>query len=328
MSSAPPPDVGVVIVTHNSVALLPACFDSLTKHRGAVDTRIVVSDSGSTDAVGEVSESRGVHCLRGPNLGFGAAINRALAVDPICQARYVLVVNPDVEIKTSSVAELVSLCDQRPRSAVFGTRQVDQHGRLICTMGRAPTPGDYWRAARTLSSDWVRDREQYDDEQPCDWVVGSFMLIRRQVLEEIGGFDERFFLNSEEVDLCRRTREAGWTVAFLPQMTVMHHRADRLLNEHAERLVTWSKILYIRKWYGPLERISMRAALIALIVRRLLRSRRRGEARLYRVRLGAALWFRASLYGPSPLGEDDAVDHAPSQAAEGQSHAQLDPAQP
>lgn len=321
MSSAPTPDVGVVIVTHNSTSLLPACLNSLAAHRGAVDVRVVVSDSGSTDAVGDVCESRGVSCLRGPNAGFGAAVNRALQVEPIRRARYVLVLNPDVELRRGTLDELVSVCDRRPGFAAFGPRQVDQHGRLICTMGRGPTPADYWQAARTLWSDWDWNSERYGEERLCDWVVGSFMLIRREVLAALGGFDERFFLFSEEVDLCRRMREAGWGVAFVPQMTVMHHHADRRLDEHRERLIIWSKLLYMRKWYGRWGRLSMRAALIVLIVRKLLRARRDGErGRAYRVRLGAALWFRASRYGPSPLGEHDAVEDAPGQAAAGQSH--------
>lgn len=288
-------------MTHESAGLLPACLESLRTHAGALDLAIVVADSGSTDAVESVCRGRAVTFLAGPNEGFGAAANRALAHDVVRRARYVLVMNPDVEIADGTLTDFVALCDLRAACAVFAPRQVDQHGRLVFSIGRAPSPADSWGAARTLDADWVRKPGVYKGEARCDWVMGAFMVIRRDVLAALGGFDERFFLFSEEVDLCTRVRRAGWEVGYLPQLTIAHRVADRPLDEHRERLIMWSQVLYMRKWYGLPQRASMRAALVARLARLFVRRLRAGDRLRYPwVRLEAALWFRRRQYGPAP----------------------------
>lgn len=318
-------DVAAVIVTHNSASLLPACVGSLSAQRGDIDLHVLVSDSGSGDDVAARCAEFDLHFLPGPNAGFGAAVNRALAHPSVAGARYVLVLNPDVQLR-GTLADFVALCDDRPGCGVFGPRQIDQHGDLVCTMGVGPTPADYWRGARSMWPDWDWDTRRYARERCCDWLLGSFLLIRRQTLSVVGGFDERFFLCSEEVDLCRRVREAGQAVAYLPQLTVMHAAADRRLDEHRERLMIWSKLLYIRKWYGPWGRLSMRTALVVIFARRYLHARRSGQpGHPHWVHLIAALKFRPARYGPAPLRVGHAVAKAAGQPAAGQ-REQLDPA--
>jgi GT2 family glycosyltransferase len=298
-------DVAAVIVTHESAPLLPACLDSLEGHAGELAVTVVVSDSGSSDDVAALCRERSVVFLPGPNRGFGAAVNRALTHDSVRHARYVLVLNPDVEISEGTLAELVALCDQRPECGVFAPRQLDQHGRLIRSIGREPSPGDYLEAWRTGWPVWVWDEPVYEREARCDWVMGSAMLIRPEVFDSVGGFDERFFMFSEEVDLCTRARRGGWEVAYMPQLTVTHRTADRPFDEHRERLISWSELIYMRKWYGRRDRARMRALLVARLARAFLRKRRRdGSGRKEWVRLVAALRFRPRRYGPRPGGRD------------------------
>jgi GT2 family glycosyltransferase len=288
------------VVTHQSAGFLPACLESLDEHAEGLELVAVVADSGSTDRVESVCRERGAVFLGGPNHGFGAAVNRALAHEAVQRARYVLVMNPDVAIVEGSLAEFAKLCDQRPACGVFGPRQIDQDRRLVCSIGREPSPADSWRGWRTGWPAWVWDVKAYEREARCDWVMGAFMLIRRQALEAVGGFDERFFLFSEEVDLCTQARRAGWEVAYLPQLTVMHWTADRPLDEHRARMLRWSELVYMRKWYGLGDRASMRVALIARLTRRLVRRlRSRESARGEWVELCAALRFRRRRYGPA-----------------------------
>jgi GT2 family glycosyltransferase len=182
---------------------------------------------------------------------------------------------------------------------VFAPRQVDQHGRFLPSVGREPSPANSWLAWRTGWPVWVWDEEVYERETRCDWVMGAFMLIRREVLEAGGRFDERFFLYYEEVDLCTEARRAGWEVAYLPELTIRHWKADRPLDEYRERMLMWSELLYARKWYGVRDRASMRVANLARLTRALLRRlRARETARQEWVRLRAALRFRPSRYGP------------------------------
>jgi N-acetylglucosaminyl-diphospho-decaprenol L-rhamnosyltransferase len=292
--------LAAIVVTHQSAAFLPACLDSLAERAHGLDMEVVVSDSGSSDRVEEICREREATFLGGPNRGFGAAVNRALGHDAVEQARYVLVMNPDLKVVDGSLDQLVELAEQRPGCGVLAPRQVDQHGRLVCSIGREPSPADSWLAWRTGWSDWIWDADAYEREARCDWVMGSFMLLRRELLEAVGGFDEQFFLFSEEVDVCTRARRAGWEVAYLPQLTVMHWEADRGVDEHRERMIVWSQLLYARKWYRRRERVAMRAALLARLTRQLLRRlRRREAARSEWVRLGAALRFRRREYGPA-----------------------------
>ena len=293
-------DVAAVVVTHESAGLLPTCLDSLAEHSDGLDLDVLVSDSGSTDQVESICRERGVMFLGGANRGFGAAVNRALGLEAVRRARYVLVLNPDLEVIEGSLAEFVALCEQRPECGVFAPRQIDQHGRLICSIGREPSPADSWQAWQTGWPYWIWDEQVYEREARGDWVSGAFMLIRRQALESLGGFDERFFLFSEEVDLCTQARRAGWEVRYLPQLTIMHRNADRPLDDHRERLLIWSELVYMRKWYGRRERASMRVAMIARLTRQLLRRLRRREApRREWIRLFAALRFRRRRYGPA-----------------------------
>jgi GT2 family glycosyltransferase len=291
------PSVAAVVVTHQSARFLPACLDSLAAHGRGVDLSILVADSGSTDEVEAICRERGVAFLAGPNRGYGAAVNRALEHDSVRRAQYVLVMNPDLRILDGSLADFVARCEQRPECGVFAPRQVDQHGGLVCSIGREPTPEDYWRAWRTGWSDWVWEPEVYEREGRCDWVMGAFMLVRRRLFDELGGFDERFVLFSEEVDLGTRARRAGWQIAYLPQLTIEHWKADRPLDEHRERMIMWSELVYMRKWHGRRARASMRLALVARLTRQLARRLwAREPARGEWVRLCAALRFRSSRY--------------------------------
>lgn len=291
------PSVAAIIVTHQSARFLPACLDSLAEHGRGVDLSVVVADSGSTDDVEAICRERGAAFLAGPNRGYGAAVNRALGHEAVRRARYVLVMNPDLRILDGSIADFVARCEERPECGLFAPRQVDQNGELVCSMGREPTPEDYWRALRTGWADWIWEPEVYEREARCDWVMGAFMLVRRQLLDELDGFDERFVLFSEEVDLGTRVRRAGWQIAYLPQLTIEHWWADRPLDEHRERMIMWSLLVYMRKWHGRRARASMRVALVARLARRLVRRlRSREPVRKDWVRLCAALRFRSSRY--------------------------------
>jgi GT2 family glycosyltransferase len=293
-----------VIVCHNQAAVLPACLESLLARTGDASMALTVVDSGSHDDIERVARSYPVTFLRGPNMGFAAAVNRALAAGAVGRARYLLLVNPDTEMRTGTLSQLLALCDKRPRCGVVGTHQVDEYGELIPTMAREPSPADYWHTWRTGLPVWHWDGARYQAESRCAWVSGSWMLIRRQALEQVGRLDERFFLYSEETDLCKRIRDRGWEVAYLPQVTVMHRVADRPFNAHLWRVLVWSQLLYMRKWFGVRERASMRLALAATSARGILRARRTGKPDAPdRVALAASLWFRPGRYGPEPEGE-------------------------
>jgi N-acetylglucosaminyl-diphospho-decaprenol L-rhamnosyltransferase len=295
-----PADVAVVVVVHNSGELLTGCLRDLARAAVLVDARVVVVDSGSTDGVQSLCEHLGVTFLPGANRGLGAAFNRALERGEVRRARYVLQLNPDVALPAGALDTLVSLADLRPRSGVLAPRQIDQRGGLIFSIGVEPTAHGCWRTVTRGPGDWICDRQRYERESEVDWVMGACMLLRRELLAAIGGFDERFFLYSEEVDLCRRAREAGWAVTFTPQAEVVHALAGRVPDRHRIRLEEWSRILYIRKWNGWRARSALRLTRAAHCARAARAQARQGHPDAdATIRLAATLRLRRRRYGPS-----------------------------
>ena len=294
-------DVAAVVVVHNSAGSLTGCLRALAEAGESVRTSVLVVDAGSEDDPAAICERAGVAFLPGDNRGLGAAFNRALEHDQVRRARYVLQLNPDVVVPPGALGRHVALADRHPEWGIIAPRQHDQNGELIFSIGLEPAPAAYWRAITGLPGDWIWDRATYENDYIAEWVMGACMLLRREMLAEVGGFDERFFLCSEEVDLCRRARDAGWAVVYTPQVTVVHPLAGRPLNAHRVRLEEWSRILYLRKYNGLAARAAIRLALaIRLTLLASMERSRLLSPRHARVRLGAALQFDRRRYGPAP----------------------------
>jgi GT2 family glycosyltransferase len=296
----PTPDVLAIIVAHDSAALLPGCVEALAASARTVEVQAVVVDTASRDGCAAVCERLGVRCIEGPNGGMGAAFNRALRSPDLPRARHILQINPDVLFPPGGLDQLVASADARPQCGVLAPRQVDQHGSLVCSIGVEPSPAGYLVAVRDLWCDWDWDTGHYAAPREVDWAMGACMLLRRDMLDAVGGFDERFFLCSEEVDLCRRARAAGWSVWYDPAVTIMHPMADRTLDAHRVRLEEWSRLLYIRKWFAAADRALMRLALAARFARLTLGEAQPPKRREARLRLGATLRFDRRRYGPAP----------------------------
>jgi N-acetylglucosaminyl-diphospho-decaprenol L-rhamnosyltransferase len=262
-------DIAIIVVAHNSASFIEACLRSVSAHLGDLSADIVVVDAESDDGTAEiVAGVPGVRLLRCRNRGFAYANNRGLMT---CDARYVLFLNPDTEILQGTFSDLVRAMDERPDVGLIGARQVDDKGRLDATIRRFPslirTVGDALSAERLSGRpQWLGEREldpaAYDREVECDWTSGSFMLARREAIESAGFFDERFFMYSEETDLCRRIRTAGWSVRHVPWMTILHYGAQARVEPSIERISAHSRMLYARKHFLPVHRALYRGALL------------------------------------------------------------------
>lgn len=249
-------DVAVIVVSHGDSRWLAGCVGSLRSAAAGLACEVLVVENGDEAAAREVLAAHGeVRLLTCENRGFAEANNRGLAAT---DSRYVLFLNPDTEFRQGSLAALVERLEARPQAGLAGTRQVGPDGELQLSMRRFPSVRRAWLEA--LGADrlgWgerVRDAAAYDREEPCDWVSGSFMLARREALAGVGGFDDGYFLFSEETDLCLRLRRAGWEIVHLPQATIVHHHrpgADRPdVLAHASR----SRLRYAGRHLGPVRR--------------------------------------------------------------------------
>jgi GT2 family glycosyltransferase len=163
------------------------------------------------------------------NKGFAHANNRGAET---CTARYVLFLNPDTEIVDGTFGELAAALDARPDVGMAGVKQLTGDGTLWPTIRYFPSVrralGEAMASERwTRRGRWAGERELdlsvYETEVECDWTSGSFMFCRREALLSAGLLDERFFIYSEEPDLCLRMKRAGWATRHLPTMTIVHH---------------------------------------------------------------------------------------------------------
>ena len=269
-------DVCVIIVSHNGKRWLDAALSSLFASAGELDLDVVVVDNGSDGSAAYVGEhfprARTISCA---NRGFGAANNRALET---ADARYVLFLNPDTEFLGGSLADLVAALDHRPHIGLAGVRQVGEGGDLAPSMRRFPSTLNMLAEAlaiervpvlRRFLGERILAPAAYDRESRCDWTSGSFMLARSAALKETGGFDERFFLFSEETDLCRRLRGAGWRIVHLPLVTIRHYESERSATPRMEAQAAYARLQFARKHFSRVSPYRL-----AMVLRYALRARR------------------------------------------------------
>jgi GT2 family glycosyltransferase len=247
-------DVCAIVVSHNGKRWLDTCLSSLLDHAGGIDLEVIVVDNGSDGAAAYAGERfEGVRTVSCDNRGFGHANNRALE---IADARYVLFLNPDTEVLRGSLAELVTHFDRRPEVGLAGARQLRADGSVAPSMRRFPSAANMLAEAfavervpglRRLLGERELDLRRYQREVSCDWTSGSFMFARRGALDACGWFDERFFLYSEETDLCWRLKRAGWEIVHTPLMTICHYEDDRRGSPQLEAQAVYSRMQFARK---------------------------------------------------------------------------------
>jgi len=317
-------DIAIIIVTYNSAIWIEACLNSVLASIGRLVADVVVVDAGSSDQTADIVAAKfpGVRLIPCRNGGFGYANNRGLMT---CDARYVLFLNPDTEILKGNMTDLVDGLERRPGVGLIGVRQVNAEGDLDPTIRRFPNAlrafGDSFSAERLPKRPrWLGEREVdlalYDCEVECDWTSGSFMLARREALEGAGWFDERFFMYSEETDLCWRIKSAGWKVHHLPSMTIRHYGADVPVEPNLESLKFHSRIGYARKHFSWTHRTVHFAILtVALALRSLYPGRGdvgRRRRTASRMALSTILGRRSVPFGPPSKYAVDSADRPPA----------------
>ncbi len=270
-------DLAIIIVSSNDAEWLKACLPTVFEHAGSASIDVVVANNSSTDDTVNLVEldfpaARVVTC---ENRGFGHANNRAFETT---DAPFVLFLNPDTEILSGTFDELLDDMRRRPDVGVLGVPQHTADGAVFPTIRRFPSVRRFLGEALAAEklpfhSGALGEREldmsHYERETDCDWVSGSFMLVRREALESAGVFDERFFLFAEEVDLCLRVKEAGWRIVHVPTMRILHHADKTGYSERSWMQEAFAKRQYVEKHFGTGRR---GAALVAIGMRYAIRA--------------------------------------------------------
>ncbi len=208
------------------------------------------------------------------NRGFPAANNQGIAV---ADGRYVMLLNPDTEIVGHALTELVDFADRHRDVGMIGPQLLNPDGSVQSSRRRLPTlttaflESTWLQPAiedlqpstllslltaplrRALERYYVSDRPD-DAIQDVDWITGAAMLARHEAIDEVGLMDEDFFMYSEELDWCRRFREAGWRVVYLPTAQIVHHVGKSSEQVVAARHIHFqtSKVRYFHKYHGAL----------------------------------------------------------------------------
>jgi GT2 family glycosyltransferase len=261
------PDLSVIVVTHNGREMALTTLRSAHAAVGEASVEWLVVDAGSTDGTPDAIEGEfeQMRVFRRGNRGFAASNNVALDQ---AQGRYVLLLNPDVEIRSGTFDELVAAMDARSELGLASVVQRGTDGELQPSIRRFPSPlrslgeslfAAYWPIFRGAQELETRPA-QYEREGSAEWLVGAFLIARREAMQAVGPMDERFFLYSEEIDWCYRFWQAGWPVAHLPVMTITHHSGGRSRGDLMAQL-SHSRLLFAAKHYGPARRVGIRAAL-------------------------------------------------------------------
>jgi len=215
------PDLSVSIVNTGSRELLLACLASLAGNAAEIVVLDNASEDGSVAAVRDRFPAVRVIAQQ-QRAGFGANHNTVIRATT---GRYVYVLNEDTTADDWGFEALTAYLDAHPRVAALGPRLVYPDGRLQDSAWRFPTPVVSTISLATLGRLGVT-QSRGDAPRSVDWVMGAAVVLRREALEEVGLFDEGFFLYSEEVDLQARLHRTGWEVHYFPEITVVHHESQ------------------------------------------------------------------------------------------------------
>jgi N-acetylglucosaminyl-diphospho-decaprenol L-rhamnosyltransferase len=266
--------LAAVVVDYDAGEVLGGCVRSLLDD--GVRQVVVVENGDPASARRALAGLTVPLVVTGRNLGYGAGANRGIAASG--DSEYVLVCNPDVEVHPGAAERLVAALDAHRDWAIVGPRIVDASGEEYPSVRRFPSMAD--AAGHALLAQ-VRPENRFtrryrdrvgDETRAVDWVSGACFCARRTALEELGGFDEAYFMFAEDIDLCWRAHRAGWGVGVVPHAEVTHlHGVSR--RRHPYRMLVAhhrSALRFEARRAAGVERLALPAAAAVLGVRLLI----------------------------------------------------------
>ena len=247
--------------------MLKQCLRGIQDYRLSLDFEVIVVDNNSGDGSPEMVRALfpEVHLIVAPrNDGFASGNNLGIQA---ARGRYVMIMNPDVAMFAGAVEELCAYLDQHPRTGIVAPKLINPDGSTqnstylfpsfwIPLLRRTPLgrlPGARQVLRRYLMNDW-----DHQDTRSIGWALGACLVIRSEILQAVGGFDEDFFLYVEDTDLCRRIWAAGWEVVYVHTAEMVHyHKRESAETKGLQGLFAYptrvhvnSWLTYFRKWQG------------------------------------------------------------------------------
>lgn len=279
--TTPPVQLSTIIVTHNSSKWITNCLESLLKDLKPFSYQIIVVDNASTDQTTDLIKSQfpEIILLKKPrNEGLARACNQALSK---CQAEYVLFLNPDAEVISGMIHALKTFMEGHPEAGAIGPALLNADGSLQLSGNTFPSLKNLCFETFFLDRLFPQNPvfgshklSHADRSRPLqvDWTMGSCLFVRKKALDQVGGFDEQFFLFFEETDLCFRLRNAGYEIYVIPEAKVIHRGgAGRPENYNAHKIIHYHRSLfhYFRK-HVPVKPVWVRSVIAVRSVIRIL----------------------------------------------------------
>jgi len=271
------PTLSVIIVSWNVRDLLDDALDAVyTAGTHTPELEVIVVDSASVDGTPEMVRERypQVRLIASDeNLGFAKGNNRGIAE---AHGDFLLLLNADTVVRGDALAVLVSYLQEHPDAGMVGPRLLNADGTTQSSRRKVPTlPVLFLESTwlqglapkRQLARFYLEDRAD-SEEQLVDWLTGAAMVIRREVLDDVGGLDEGFFMYSEELDWCHRIGDAGWKIVYTPAAEIVHYGGKSSEQVAPARHIYFqsSKIRYTRKYHGWLAAEALRYWLLGQYV--------------------------------------------------------------
>lgn len=223
--------LSIIIVAWNVRDVLSDCLNSITQSLAAFPYEIIVVDNASTDGTADHIKNKfpAVRLVENKaNQGFAAANNQGAA---IANGQYLLILNPDTILFDHTLSKMVDFMDSNPAIAMCGPHILNEDKSLQKSVRNFPS----WRGAfyrytvlkymglfKSHFTRWHNRQFDYDKQADVEQIIGAAMLIRKEIFEKIGRFDERFFMYYEEVDLCKRLKDCGFRVVYCPDIQLIH----------------------------------------------------------------------------------------------------------
>ena len=258
-------ELSIIIVNYKAGDFLVKCLKSIYDNIGKISFEVIIVDNNSDDgSIRMVEEGFPQTRLikNKENFGFAKANNQAIRLS---KARYILLLNPDTEILSGTIGKMVKFMDSHKDASALGCKLLNSDGTL--QPSAYSFPNLIWplfhlmrirvwfptnKLIRRALSKYFTHYWEHNKLREVDWVTGACIMLRKEAINSVGLLDENFFLYFEEIDWCRRAKEKGWKICFLPESEVVHHleQSAKLERErtHLERYR--SMLYYYKKYYG------------------------------------------------------------------------------
>lgn len=238
-------DLSIIIVNYNTKKLVLDCIDSIKKHKPKIDYEIIVVDNGSNNPIGPSSDYRLI--ANKENLGFAKANNQGIKV---ARGKYILLLNSDTEVKNGSIERLFEFAENHPEAGVVAPKLLNQDGSPQGSIFRLPNiftaVRQYWFGEKGLLDKYFIDSSSSSEVEAVSMAA---LLITPQALKKVGVLNEKYFMYFEDLDYCRKLKEAGLKAYYLPDAEVIHYHGksgEKLAGgeDQWKRLIPSSKLYH------------------------------------------------------------------------------------